>query len=171
MASHRRVFQLTNYYGKDQPHGYYEAKHTPGLWKHTTNPVQFTLVVDDFGVKYVEKKYADPLLNALQETAQTGMVPFTVASPWNGTTPSIVQTFSCLDTSGNNSYATNILPQKKPNILLWHPPHDNMAAMHNARMHRTLRPCFQRKEKHAYNKLSEVFYFMVEPSMAPPSMY
>ena len=33
--------------------GYYELPHTPGLWKHVTRPVWFTLVVDDFGVKYV----------------------------------------------------------------------------------------------------------------------
>ena len=59
------------------PHGYYEAKHTPGLWKHTTHPVQFTLVVDGFGVKYVGKQYADHLLNALQETHE-------VSTDWHG---------------------------------------------------------------------------------------
>ena len=32
------------------PHGYYELPHTPGLWKHVSLPVQFSLVVDDFGV-------------------------------------------------------------------------------------------------------------------------
>jgi len=32
------------------PHGYYECKHTPGLWQHLTHPISFTLVVDDFGV-------------------------------------------------------------------------------------------------------------------------
>ena len=39
------------------PHGYYEVTHTPGLWKHKTRPIQFTLVVDDFGVKYVGKEH------------------------------------------------------------------------------------------------------------------
>jgi len=34
-----------------EPHGYREVPHTPGLWKHKTRPVQFSLVVDDFGVK------------------------------------------------------------------------------------------------------------------------
>jgi hypothetical protein len=42
-----------------RPHGYYEVAHTPGLWKHISNPTQFTLTVDDFGVKYVG------LINAL----------------------------------------------------------------------------------------------------------
>ena len=34
-------------------HGYHQRKLVPGLWKHDTQPIQFTLVVDDFGVKYV----------------------------------------------------------------------------------------------------------------------
>jgi hypothetical protein len=33
-------------------YGYLPAPHTPGLWRHTTRPTTFTLVVDDFGVKY-----------------------------------------------------------------------------------------------------------------------
>ena len=38
-----------------KPAGFYEVAHTPGLWKHRTRPIQFTLSVDDFGVKYVVK--------------------------------------------------------------------------------------------------------------------
>ena len=38
------------------PHRYYKVAHTPGLWRHVTKPVQFILVVDDFGVKYVGEK-------------------------------------------------------------------------------------------------------------------
>ena len=33
-------------------HGYRQSKLVPGLWKHDTRPIQFTLVVDYFGVKY-----------------------------------------------------------------------------------------------------------------------
>ena len=33
--------------------GYEQIKLAPGLWKHKWRPIQFTLVVDDFGVKYV----------------------------------------------------------------------------------------------------------------------
>jgi hypothetical protein len=36
-------------------HGYHQTKFTPGLWRHVTHPIQFTLVVDDFGVQYVGK--------------------------------------------------------------------------------------------------------------------
>jgi hypothetical protein len=47
------------------PFGYYPSRHTPGLWLHKTRPISFTLVVDDFAVKYVGKKHADHLQNAL----------------------------------------------------------------------------------------------------------
>ena len=36
-----------------QKEGYYEARTTPGLWRHKCRPIQFCLVVDDFGVEYV----------------------------------------------------------------------------------------------------------------------
>ena len=38
------------------PSGYYKMAYTPGLWRYVTKLVQFTLVVDDFGVKYVGKE-------------------------------------------------------------------------------------------------------------------
>ncbi len=39
----------------------------PGLWKQDTRPIQFTLVVDNFGVKYVSEKHANHLKQALDE--------------------------------------------------------------------------------------------------------
>jgi hypothetical protein len=50
------------------PFGYYPAQHTPGLWSHKTRPISFTLVVDDFAVKYVGKHHAEHLWNALLHT-------------------------------------------------------------------------------------------------------
>ena len=41
--------------------------HTPGIYKYIHQPVQFTLVVDDFGVKYVGTDNADHLLNVLKK--------------------------------------------------------------------------------------------------------
>ena len=43
-----------------------EVAHTPGLWRHVTRPVQFSLVVDDFGVKYKGKENAEHLINAIK---------------------------------------------------------------------------------------------------------
>ena len=48
------------------PHGYFECSHTPGLWKHSTRPISFTLVVDDFGIKYKRQEDIDHLIAALK---------------------------------------------------------------------------------------------------------
>jgi hypothetical protein len=50
------------------PFGYYSARHTPGLWLHKTRPISFTLIVDDFAVKYVGKQHAEHLRNARLRT-------------------------------------------------------------------------------------------------------
>jgi hypothetical protein len=50
------------------PHGYYKCNNTSGLWKHKTCPIAFTLVVDNFGVKYVGKKHTDHLIQCITET-------------------------------------------------------------------------------------------------------
>ncbi len=47
------------------PHGYYKCTHTPGLWRHLTRPISFTLVVDDFRVKYVGKEHVNHLIECL----------------------------------------------------------------------------------------------------------
>jgi hypothetical protein len=46
-------------------HGYHQTKSTPGLWRHITRPIQFTIVVDDFGVQYLGKENAQYLIDAL----------------------------------------------------------------------------------------------------------
>jgi hypothetical protein len=33
-------------------HGYQQTKTHPGLWAHDTLPVTFSLVVDDYGIRY-----------------------------------------------------------------------------------------------------------------------
>ena len=48
-------------------HGYHQAKHTPCLFKHESNSVAFTLVVDDFGIKYTREADADHLMSTLRK--------------------------------------------------------------------------------------------------------
>jgi hypothetical protein len=50
------------------PFGYYPARHTPGIWLHKTRPIAFSLIVEDFAVKYVGKQHADHLINALLQS-------------------------------------------------------------------------------------------------------
>ena len=53
-------------------HGYFPMKHTPGLFKHASRPINFILVVDDFGVLYRSKSDAKHL-----EAALTAHYPIT----------------------------------------------------------------------------------------------
>ena len=57
--------------------GYYELPHTPGLWKHISRPITFTLVVDDFGVKYVGEQHARHLVESIKKE-------YTVEVDWAG---------------------------------------------------------------------------------------
>jgi hypothetical protein len=50
------------------PFGYYEHTNTPRLWYHKMRPISFTLVVDDFGVKYVNKDDVDHLIASIKTT-------------------------------------------------------------------------------------------------------
>ena len=47
--------------------GYAPVARTSSLWKHATKDIPFSLVVDDFGVKYVDKENADHLIQALNK--------------------------------------------------------------------------------------------------------
>ena len=49
------------------PHGYFECKQTPGLWKHMSRPISFTLVIDDFGVKYEWKEDIEHLIKSIKQ--------------------------------------------------------------------------------------------------------
>ncbi len=66
--------QLTTHLAK---YGYKPTKHTPGLWCHEQRPITFSLVVDDFGVKYTDKRDADHLVNALQDK-------YKITTDWEG---------------------------------------------------------------------------------------
>ncbi len=49
-----------------QKQGHRQSQTTPGLWKHDTHPISFSLVVNDFGVKYVGKENAQCLLDTVR---------------------------------------------------------------------------------------------------------
>jgi hypothetical protein len=48
-------------------HGYYKRTNTPGLWRYKTRPISFTLVVENFGVKYVGKEHVDHLIWCIKQ--------------------------------------------------------------------------------------------------------
>ena len=57
--------------------GFVHVPRTPALWKHNTKPILFSLIVDDFGVKYTGKENSDHLIQALQKL-------YTISIDWTG---------------------------------------------------------------------------------------
>eukprot|EP00804_Cyclotella_cryptica_P000090 CCRYP_013749-RA/>CCRYP_013749-RA protein AED:0.16 eAED:0.11 QI:0/0/0/1/0/0/3/0/1031 len=45
---------------------YFELPHTPGLFKHICQPVQFFLAVDDFGIKYIGQQHLEHLIASIK---------------------------------------------------------------------------------------------------------
>jgi hypothetical protein len=59
------------------PFGYHKSANTPGLWRHEFRPLTFTLVVDNFGVKFVNKADVDHLIASIKKT-------YTLTEDWTG---------------------------------------------------------------------------------------
>jgi hypothetical protein len=57
--------------------GYRPTQHTHGLWTHDTRPISFSLVVDDFGIKYVGREHAEHLMACIKKN-------YNISSDWNG---------------------------------------------------------------------------------------
>jgi hypothetical protein len=58
--------------------GYHPTTHTQVLWTHNTRPISFSLVVDDFGVKYVGREHAEQLMTCIKKN-------YNISRDWNGT--------------------------------------------------------------------------------------
>jgi hypothetical protein len=74
-AGHITNDRLTKHLAK---FGYSPVPITPSLWTHVTSPIAFSLVLDNFGVKYVGKEHARHLLRALCKL-------YTITEDWEGT--------------------------------------------------------------------------------------
>ncbi len=58
--------------------GYHQSKIIPRLWTHKTRKICFTLVVDDFAIKYTKLEDAQHLINALKKD-------YTITVDWDAT--------------------------------------------------------------------------------------
>ena len=47
--------------------GYHQSEIIPGLWKHESRPIVFTLIIDDFGVTNMNKEDAEHLMSVLKQ--------------------------------------------------------------------------------------------------------
>ena len=55
----------------------YQSDQTPGFWKHKWRPMCFSLIGDNFGVKYERKEEEEHLLRTLKKD-------YTVTDDWKG---------------------------------------------------------------------------------------
>ena len=99
--------------------GYYELPHTPGLWKHISRPIAFSLVVDDFGVKYVGEQHARHLVESIKKE-------YTVNVDWAGELYcgiklAILLTSPCPHISANSSCAMPTPHPKESSTPPLHP--------------------------------------------------
>jgi hypothetical protein len=58
-------------------YGYSQSKTTPGLWKHNSCPIVFSLTLNNFGVKYIGKENTQHLLDTIQKY-------YTCSCNWDG---------------------------------------------------------------------------------------
>ncbi len=59
------------------PFGYHKSVNTPGLWRHKSWPLTFTLIVDIFGVKLVNRADVAHLISSIKKT-------YTLMEDWTG---------------------------------------------------------------------------------------
>ena len=60
-----------------EKYGYHPSIKKPRLCKHNSRPIKFTLMVDDFGVKYLGKEHALHVKSALE-------TKYKVTTEWEG---------------------------------------------------------------------------------------
>ena len=58
--------------------GYFEATTLPGLWKRQWRPIQFRLIMDDFGIEYVGERHIHHLIDVLKHH-------YKITEYWTGT--------------------------------------------------------------------------------------
>jgi hypothetical protein len=101
------------------PFGYYECINTPGLWYHVSRPISFTLVVNDFGVKYVRQEHADHLIASIRSTYKNSQrivqAPSIAGSCWIGITLAEQLIYQCQGTSRKSCKNTNTYSREKYN--------------------------------------------------------
>ena len=54
-------------------YGYHPITFTPGLWKHKDKDTVFSLVVEDFAIKYTSEENSNHLIQALKDTYEVSI--------------------------------------------------------------------------------------------------
>jgi hypothetical protein len=117
-------------------HDYAPCTHTPGLWSHSTRDITFTLVVDDFGIKYTNRDDAIHLITALEElytvtTDWTGSLYLTMTLNWDyihSTVDISMHGYVAKALSTHTAPPRRTLPTRMVQTNLWHPPTPHLAS-------------------------------------------
>ena len=68
MAYLKKALLPKNYLQKKLgKYGYHQSKIVPGLWKHNTKPLCFTLCINNFAIKFTNMTDATHIIDALKK--------------------------------------------------------------------------------------------------------
>jgi hypothetical protein len=95
--------------------GYYPVQFTPGLWRHVWRPVTFTLVVDDFGIKFTGDTHAHHLIQALKKD-------YDITIDWKGELFVGIKLKWDYDKRTLDTHVPNYVPKALANTNILHPP-------------------------------------------------
>ena len=144
---------------------YHELPHTPGLFRHETGQIWFTLVVEDFGIKYIGEESTNHILGVLKELNE-------IEEDWNGS----LYCGITLNWHYEEQYVDIAMPNYVPNQLLTygrpstklaqHTPFEprpiNYGAKSDTIIHENPGNLLGDSEKIIYNKFWEVSCIMRE---------
>jgi hypothetical protein len=151
-------------------HGNHQKKLVPGLWKHKWRPIWFTLVVNDFGVKYVGKEHALHLKSVLESyyplsTDWTGNRYIGIHLDWDYNNRKVH-----LSMPGYKAKALKQFQHKMPNEpqhSRFLPNQSNMVPRSNTLRKNEQLPSLTRKAKSSSNRYAENSSFLDDPSTLP----
>ena len=126
-------------------------------WKHIHRLIQFSLVVGDFGVRYVGEERAKHINHTLRKKsplAKIGMDNYIAVSCYNGITWEETYSSPCQATWRNSSTNISTLNQQLPNIHHSLSLPEGTEKSRNSRASLILHQTHPRRRKNDYNKLS-----------------
>jgi hypothetical protein len=145
-------------------HVYRQSKTTPGFWTHDTRPISFSLVVNDFGVKYVGEEHAQHLLDTVSKYYKCSCdwqgeryCGLTIKWDYKGR---IWSTSQCWDISPRHCFVSNTQPRPYHRINRTHMSNPITVSRHNTRQWRTHPPPSTRHENYSSKRFAELFSFL-----------
>ena len=154
-----------------KPHGYMPCPLPHGLWRHATRDVVFSLVVDDFGVRYTPAKTMQiislPPSKPPTMSASTGLGHDTAGSHSSGITKIAHAIFQCPVILNALSYGSNIPPAAPQNTRHTRGNAPTMEQKPNLLRSRTPRQRSTPPTRLASLKFSERSYFTHVQSIPP----